>query len=62
MACIGFSSVKERWKPEGKVGYWLFRKSEAKHPNPNDGENRFRKKNVLQPGSNRNNFCILLGE
>lgn len=65
MSYIGFSTVKERWKPEGKVGYWLFRKdtqslNDTATPKQSKGERKFEKKIVLQNGAMRNNFCILL--
>ena len=55
LKAVGFDMVKERWKPAGKVGYWLFRK----HLKEMDIR-EFEKKVVLRDGSGRNNFCILL--
>lgn len=52
---IGFDKVKERWKPKGKVAYWLYRKgSLAENPN------HYTKRSVVREGVSRNNFCILL--
>ncbi|TFY83216.1 hypothetical protein EWM64_g797 [Hericium alpestre] len=56
MAAIGFIQLRERWKPGGKMAYWLYRKTV---PEANQDADCFLKKNVLRQG-NRNNFCILL--
>jgi 25S rRNA (adenine2142-N1)-methyltransferase len=54
-AAIGFDKVKERWKPNGKVAYWLYRKGlSVGDPTP------YIKKDVVREGASRNNFCILL--
>lgn len=56
MESIGFSETKERWKKDGKMGYWLYRKS-----TPPDSQSAwtFGKKTVLRTGQ-RNNFAIIL--
>ncbi|KZO94287.1 nucleolus protein [Calocera viscosa TUFC12733] len=54
MDAIGFDLVKERWKPGGKVAYWLWKK----HQGGGDAEG-FGKKKVLREGASRNNFAIL---
>ena len=60
MVAIGFEKVFERWKEEGKMAYWLFRKLSL----PEAGEARavvgFDKKAVLREGGKRNNFCVLV--
>lgn len=55
MAVIGFIEVHERWRKNGKMAYWLYRKV----PQVNGKEADFMKKVVLRQG-NRNNFSILL--
>lgn len=56
MRAIGFSLLKERWRQGGKVVYWLFKKAQTPIPyNP-----KWSTKKVLQEGSNRNNFAIML--
>ncbi|KJA27479.1 hypothetical protein HYPSUDRAFT_35376 [Hypholoma sublateritium FD-334 SS-4] len=57
MESIGFSETKEKWKKDGKMGYWLYRKS-----TPLDSQSSciFGKKTVLRTGQ-RNNFAIILG-
>ncbi|KAG8835549.1 hypothetical protein FRC18_000318 [Serendipita sp. 400] len=74
LECVGFVSVKERWKPGGKVGYWLFQKR-GKNDDCRDNyaiseyicgngpaltSEGFTKKSEMNPGAIRNNFCILL--
>ena len=55
LTAIGFDKVKERWKPSGKVAYWLYRKGLlAGDPT------QYAKKSVIREGASRNNFCILL--
>jgi len=55
LTAIGFDKVKERWKPGGKVAYWLYRKGLlAGDPT------QYAKKSVVREGASRNNFCILL--
>lgn len=54
MAVIGFTEVNQRWKKNGKMAYWLYRKGTA-----NEDNTDFTKKVVLRQG-NRNNFSILL--
>ncbi|CCA68013.1 hypothetical protein PIIN_01880 [Serendipita indica DSM 11827] len=58
MKAVGFDRVKEQWKPTGKVGYWLFRKTPRGQRKADYRD--FEKKAVLREGSARNNFCILL--
>ncbi|KAA1474831.1 nucleolus protein [Dentipellis sp. KUC8613] len=56
MEMIGFTQLQERWKPGGKMAYWLYRKAE---PATLPRDHRFLRKTVLRQG-NRNNFAILL--
>ncbi|KAK4683695.1 25S rRNA (adenine2142-N1)-methyltransferase, partial [Tremellales sp. Uapishka_1] len=61
MACIGFELVKERWKPGGKVGYWLYRWKEVDLGiDTADERERWRKKTIENEGPKRNNFAIVL--
>ncbi|EJT98505.1 hypothetical protein DACRYDRAFT_57459 [Dacryopinax primogenitus] len=55
MNAIGFDLVKEKWRPGGKVAYWLWRKKGR----PDRKGGAFTKKRVLHEGSSRNNFTIL---
>jgi 25S rRNA (adenine2142-N1)-methyltransferase len=55
LSCLGFKVVKERWKPGGKVAYWLLEKSI-----PEGKTEIWEKKRVVREGKTRNNFCILL--
>jgi 25S rRNA (adenine2142-N1)-methyltransferase len=59
MTALGFSLLKERWKPGGKMAYWLFQKCSPPPPVCELGGN-FSKKVVIREGKNRNNFTILL--
>jgi len=52
---IGFVEIHERWKKNGKMAYWLYRKAGKGNQVMKD----FQKKIVFRQG-NRNNFCILL--
>ncbi|KAJ7168131.1 putative methyltransferase-domain-containing protein [Mycena crocata] len=54
MEALGFFSVKERWKPGGKMIYFMYQKRVAL-----GYIETFSKKTVLRQGD-RNNFCILL--
>ncbi|QRV90111.1 nucleolus protein [Ceratobasidium sp. AG-Ba] len=57
-AHLGFTLLRERCKPGGKVSYWLFTRTDEA-----DGSDKsFAKKSVLREGSDRNNFSILLDE
>jgi 25S rRNA (adenine2142-N1)-methyltransferase len=56
MDAIGFHQLEERWRPGGKMAYWLYQK---KIPQTGCYSERFSKKKVLRQG-NRNNFCILV--
>lgn len=56
METIGFSELKERWKPGGKMAYWLYRRDA---PAESSSQADLGKKVVLRAG-NRNNFSILL--
>ncbi len=58
MSAVGFSQLKERWKPGGKMIYWLYEK-QAPPPEKRVVEH-FSRKKVLRLGRNRNNFCIVL--
>lgn len=55
MEYLGFTELKKRWKPGGKMAYWLYQRDEPQHATSHS----FGKKAVLRTG-NRNNFCILL--
>ncbi|KAF9532360.1 nucleolus protein [Crepidotus variabilis] len=54
MASIGFTEIHEKWKPDGKMAYWLYQKT-----SPHSSAQIFSKKTVLRQG-NRNNFVILV--
>jgi 25S rRNA (adenine2142-N1)-methyltransferase len=56
MDAIGFSQLEERWKPGGKMIYWLYQKRAAVAEG-SVGEH-FRRKKVLRQGGHRNNFCV----
>ena len=55
MRAIGFELIQERWKDGGKVGYWLWGWRERGLI-----EERYQRKRVINEGSKRNNFSILL--
>ena len=57
MDVIGFSQLEERWKPGGKMIYWLYEKKPS--PEARAGE-QFSRKKVFRQGRNRNNFHIIL--
>jgi 25S rRNA (adenine2142-N1)-methyltransferase len=57
MHAIGFSQLEERWKPGGKMIYWLYEKQPP--PETRAGEH-FSRKKVFRQGRNRNNFHIIL--
>ena len=57
MDAIGFFQIEERWKPEGKMIYWLY---EKRSPPGKRGGEHFGRKKVLRLGRNRNNFHIVL--
>lgn len=52
MASVGFELLRERAKPRGKVGYWLW--------GWRRGRNMEYRKKVLHEGRRRNNFAITL--
>lgn len=54
MSTVGFVEVEKKWRPGGKMAYWLYRKT------PPLRVDDFRKKTVCRQGR-RNNFCIVLG-
>jgi 25S rRNA (adenine2142-N1)-methyltransferase len=56
MSAIGFVEIRERWKKNGKMAYWLYRK--ATKGNQALIMKDFQKKVVRQ--GHRNNFCIVL--
>ncbi|KAI9509970.1 nucleolus protein [Russula earlei] len=57
MDAVGFSRLEERWRPGGKMIYWLYRR----RPTPEKWAGKpFGKKEVLRQGGSRNNFHILL--
>ncbi|KAI0256510.1 hypothetical protein BJV78DRAFT_1117288 [Lactifluus subvellereus] len=58
MDMIGFSQLEERWKPGGKMIYWLYQKRPLQRAESRVDE-RFSRKKVLRQGD-RNNFCVLL--
>ena len=60
MRAIGFAQLRSEWRKNGKMAYWLYRKTEScdSSPPPVSVE-QLQKKVVLRQG-NRNNFCILL--
>jgi 25S rRNA (adenine2142-N1)-methyltransferase len=55
MLAIGFVEIKERWKQDGKMSYWLYRKGDSSKQTVEN----FQKKVVFRQGK-RNNFSILL--
>jgi len=55
MRHAGFDQVEERWKVDGKMAYWLYRKTE-----PAVSSGLFDKKVVMRSGKHRNNFAITL--
>jgi len=57
MGAIGFSQLEERWKPGGKMAYWLYRKQASPESSASEP---FRRKAVLRQGGHRNNFHIIL--
>lgn len=59
MECVGFDEVRTRWKDNGKMAYWLFRRT-LRHPSTTYQERElYQKKTVFRQGD-RNNFVILL--
>ncbi|WVQ75442.1 hypothetical protein IAR50_005067 [Cryptococcus sp. DSM 104548] len=55
MKVVGFDLVQERFKPNGKVGYWLWQWAES------EGDvSPWRKKAIMTDGPKRNNFAIIL--
>ncbi|KAH9004956.1 hypothetical protein EDB86DRAFT_1692976 [Lactarius hatsudake] len=56
MDAIGFHQLEERWRPGGKMAYWLYQK---KIPHEGCLGERFSKKKMHRQG-NRNNFHILV--
>lgn len=54
LQAIGFQEIKQRWKPTGKMAYWMYERAGSIA-----STEAFLKKRVLKDG-NRNNFCILL--
>ncbi|KAF9052726.1 nucleolus protein [Panaeolus papilionaceus] len=57
MESVGFTELQCRWKPKGKMAYWLYQKSQVK---ASLNISRFTKKHELRSGKLRNNFAILL--
>ncbi|EIW66886.1 hypothetical protein TREMEDRAFT_34446 [Tremella mesenterica DSM 1558] len=58
MKTIGFELAAERWKPGGKVGYWLWAWRQVE---TNVGTSQWtRKSSVQRDTGRRNNFAILL--
>lgn len=53
---IGFELVHERWRPNGKVAYWLWRWSDKMTLDLRE----WNKKKIRNDGKTRNNFAILL--
>ncbi|PPQ86877.1 hypothetical protein CVT25_012596 [Psilocybe cyanescens] len=58
MESIGFIEIRERWRKNGKMGYWLYQKK-SPPPLSSRTSQSFAKKVVLRTG-NRNNFVIIL--
>ena len=58
MQVVGFEQVEARFKEGGKVGYWLYRWSEANSAD----RSQCGKKRILADGKKRNNFAIILPE
>ena len=56
MAAVGFELVRERWKKDGRLGYWLWQWRDAKPEYRSHWEKRI----MEEDGPNRNNFSILL--
>ncbi|WVW79047.1 hypothetical protein I302_101010 [Kwoniella bestiolae CBS 10118] len=56
MRIIGFTLEREQWKPGGKVGYWLWRKSAGEL----EGRDRWVRKTVVKDGPKMNNFAVVL--
>lgn len=53
---LGFLEIREKWRKNGKMGYWLYQKA----PIPSDQSiDAFKKKTVLRTG-HRNNFAVIL--
>ncbi|KAF8589949.1 nucleolus protein [Ramaria rubella] len=59
MTTLGFAALKERWKPGGRMAYWLYQKVKDISPEAKSG-GAFSKKVILREGKHRNNFTILL--
>jgi 25S rRNA (adenine2142-N1)-methyltransferase len=59
MNAIGFSQLEERWKPGGKMIYWLYEK-QSPPPEKRRAVEHFSRKKVLRLGRSRNNFHIIL--
>ena len=57
MNTVGFSQLEERWKPGGKMIYWLY---EKQSPPEMLVDEHFSRKKVLRLGRKRNNFHIIL--
>ncbi|ETW85675.1 hypothetical protein HETIRDRAFT_414665 [Heterobasidion irregulare TC 32-1] len=57
MESIGFNQLEEKWRPGGKMVYWLYKKGSPSSDSGNP--DRFSRKTVLRQGD-RNNFTILL--
>ena len=57
MGSIGFDQLEEKWRPGGKMVYWLYKKGAPSSDSGNP--ERFSRKTVLRQGD-RNNFTILL--
>lgn len=58
MQSLSFEQLRVRWKPGGKMAYWLYKKLELPSQT-NPDVSQFQKKISLRQG-NRNNFVILL--
>ncbi|ODN95694.1 hypothetical protein L198_04312 [Cryptococcus wingfieldii CBS 7118] len=55
MKVVGFDLVQERYKANGKVGYWLWRWAESV-----GDASPWRKKAVMLDGPKKNNFAVVL--
>ncbi|KAI0306746.1 hypothetical protein B0F90DRAFT_1692779 [Multifurca ochricompacta] len=60
MNAVGFSQLEERWKPGGKMIYWLYQKQRSPQESRSADEVYFSRKKVLRQGGFRNNFHVLL--
>jgi 25S rRNA (adenine2142-N1)-methyltransferase len=55
MLSIGYRKIRERWKGDKGVTYWLFERCM-----PEKGEVDWTKKRILEDGGGKNNFAVQL--